>query len=361
MGFLIYGTQPSPADILLRSSVVEISRQKSRIVTANPEDISEVAKLLEEGGVAAFPTETVYGLGGIVSSGSAIERIFTLKGRPPTNPLIVHLTSLDRADEVALLDSPLIQDRLTRLQFLTPGPLTVVLPARIDKTVSAVRAGGITVAVRVPAHPIAQSLLSIVPTPIAAPSANRSNYISPTKASHVLKEFPDQGLPIIDGGPCDIGLESTVLDLSVPKPLILRSGLISREALETALKEAVEAPAIGGSSGTAGLARSPGLNRVHYAPRTPLFLKSQWESAIQSSGNIGWVSFSPATALSIPAVEVRILSPQGNAAEAASRLYAVLRELDDLDLDAIVVDELPDEGIGLAMLDRLYRASARFV
>lgn len=340
--------------------MVDISRQKSRIVNADLEEVSKVAKLLQEEGVAAFPTETVYGLGGIVSSGSAIERIFTLKGRPPTNPLIVHLTSLDRADEVALLDSPLIPDRLTRLQFLTPGPLTVVLPARIDKTVSAVRAGGTTVAVRVPAHPIAQALLSMVPTPIAAPSANRSNYISPTNASHVLKEFPDVGLPIIDGGPCNIGLESTVLDLCAPKPRILRCGSISREALETALKEAVEAPAIGGRSGTAGLARSPGLNRVHYAPRTPLFLKNQLETAPQPSGKIGWVCFSPATALSIPASEVRILSSQGNAVEAASRLYGVLRELDDLHLDAIVVDELPNEGIGLAMLDRLYRASARF-
>ncbi len=341
--------------------MVDISRQKSRIVTADSEEISKVAKLLEEGGVAAFPTETVYGLGGIVSSGSAIERIFTLKGRPSTNPLIVHLASLDRADEIALLESPLILDRLLLLRLLTPGPLTLVLPARIDKTVSAVRAGGTTVAVRVPAHPIAQSLLSMVPTPIAAPSANRSNYISPTNASHVLREFPDQGLPIIDGGPCNIGLESTVLDLCAPKPRILRSGSISREALEAALKETVEAPAIGGSSGAVGLARSPGLNRVHYAPRTPLFLKNQWETAPQSSGKIGWVCFSLATALSIPASEVRILSPQGNAAEAASRLYGVLRELDDLHLDAIVVDELPNEGIGLAMLDRLYRASARFV
>jgi L-threonylcarbamoyladenylate synthase len=341
--------------------VVDISRQKSRIITPNSEEISNVAKLLQEEGVVAFPTETVYGLGGIVSSASAIEQIFTLKGRPPSNPLIVHLNSLDRADEVAILEAPFIQDRLSLLRSFTPGPLTLVLPARIDKTVPAVRAGGTTVAVRIPAHPIAQALLLMVPTPIAAPSANRSNYISPTNASHVLREFPDEGLPIIDGGPCNIGLESTVIDICDKKPRILRFGSISQEALEAALKEPVEAPAIGGHSGTAGLARSPGLNRVHYSPRTPLFLKNQWENALQFSTKIGRVCFSPATALSVPAKEVRILSSKGNPAEAASRLYGVLRELDDLHLDAIVVDELPNEGIGLAMLDRLYRASARFL
>lgn len=331
----------------------------SQIIEATPDSTCQVAELLQKGAVAAFPTETVYGLGGLISSPRAIERIFTLKGRPSSNPLIVHLSSLEKVEEVAILSNRSLQDRLTRLLPLTPGPLALVLPARIDRTVSAVRAGGDTVAVRVPNHPVAAALLSAVSAPLAAPSANRSNYISPTRAQHVLTEFPHAGLLILDGGACRIGVESTVLDLCGVNPRILRYGSISRTTLEEILDEVVESPIGQESSGAGQSARSPGLSRTHYAPRTPLFLKEEWVVAPDTSKRIAWVCFSSASANRVRAQEVRVLSSQGSTDEAASRLYGVLRELDELQLDAIVVDEPPREGVGEAIRDRLYRASAR--
>lgn len=336
------------------------SLKASQIVPPEEQWLDEVATILLSGGFAAFPTETVYGLGGLATSTKAIAAIFSLKGRPSTNPLIVHLASEHQIGDVAALNTPLIRERVERLCPLIPGPLSLVLPALKDRSVPAVRADGETVAVRIPRHPVAHALLKRVGAPLAAPSANRSTRVSPTLASHVLDEFPTAGLFILDGGPCEIGLESTVIDLISPTPTILRPGSITQETLEATLGESVAAPFAQGSTvGTREIARSPGLTALHYSPKTPLYRLPEWKKLEQKTANIGLITFSRERASAILARETRALSPQGNLEEAAAQLYAVLRELDTCGLDAIVVGEIPGHGVGEAILDRLRRAEGR--
>lgn len=332
----------------------------SRIVPAEGQFIEKAAEILLEASLASFPTETVYGLGGLAASAEAISALFSLKGRPSSNPLIVHLATTEQIGDVATVDSPLIRGRVEHLYRLMPGPLSLVLPARKDRTVPAVRAGGDTVAVRIPHHPVAQALLTRVGRPIAAPSANRSTRVSPTRASHVLDEFPFAGLIILDGGPCDVGLESTVVDLTPAVPIILRPGSITKGALEAALGEPVVSLTERVSSAkNHQIAKSPGLSTIHYSPRTPFFLKHQWAELCEKPLKIGWISLSQDDTPPISAAETRILSARGDLEEAASQLYAVLRELDEYGLEAIVVGEIPGHGVGEAILDRLRRASGR--
>src|SRR5260221_7400895 len=233
-------------------------------LSAEPQDVEEAARLLRGGGLVAFPTETVYGLGGDATSERAVAAIFAAKGRPRFNPLISHLAASEQAADFAALDE---RAREVAARFW-PGPLTLVLPRRRDCAIALLAGAGLdTVAMRVPAHALAHALLNAVGRPIAAPSANRSGRVSPTKAPHVREELGDRIAAILDGGPCAIGLESTVLDLGAGRPVLLRPGGIPVETLEAAIGP-IDRPAIGATDAP----RSPGMLESHYAPALALRL-----------------------------------------------------------------------------------------
>ncbi|MEO5337603.1 MAG: L-threonylcarbamoyladenylate synthase [Magnetospirillum sp. WYHS-4] len=312
--------------------------KRPRIVPATPESIAEAAGLIRAGRPVAFPTETVYGLGGDATRDSAVAAIFAAKDRPRFNPLIVHLPTKEAAESLVAFD-----DRARRLaETFWPGPLTLVLPRRTDCPVSLLAGAGLdTLAVRVPAHPVALELLQAAGLPLAAPSANRSEEVSPTTAAHVAESLGDRIELILDGGSCRIGLESTVLDLTGVRPVLLRPGGVTSEAIA----------ALVGPVATAGrddVPRSPGMSRRHYAPRLPLRI-----NACCAGEGEALLAFGPA-----PADAILNLSPSGDLTEAAANLFAMLRRLDGGAFVGIAVRPIPDHGLGLAINDRLRRASA---
>src|SRR6202162_2968797 len=250
-----------------------------RIVLASEVAIEDAARELREGRLVAFPTETVYGLGGDATNERAVARIFAAKGRPRFNPLIVHVPGWTEAEAFAVFDER-ARDAARRFW---PGPLTLVLPRRADSGLSLLASAGLdTVALRAPAHPVAQELLCIAERPIAAPSANRSGRVSPTRAAHVLAELGRQAAMILDGGACSVGIESTVLDLTGPTPVLLRPGGLALESLSEIVGPIENAPANNGAF------RSPGRLPSHYAPGLPLRLEA---SAAQSGE--GLLAFGP--------------------------------------------------------------------
>jgi L-threonylcarbamoyladenylate synthase len=314
----------------------------ARIVPATPEAISRAAELLRAGKLVAFPTETVYGLGADATDDRAVAAIFAAKGRPRFNPLIVHVPDLAAAEAIAEFSNR-ARD-LTRRFW--PGPLTLVLRRRETSGTSLLACAGLdTVAVRVPAQPAAQALLRAVGRPLAAPSANRSGHVSPTTAAHVAAELGRRVALILDGGPCPVGLESTVLDTSGARPALLRPGGVTLEELEAQL----------GSIDTAGsdpeAPRSPGQLASHYAPRLTLRM-----NAIDARPGEALLAFGP----DAPPVfaEVLNLSPAGDIVEAAANLFALLRRLDRPEFTGIAVMPIPEHGLGLAINDRLRRAAA---
>jgi L-threonylcarbamoyladenylate synthase len=311
-----------------------------RIVEPSTESILEAAAIWRRGGLVAFPTETVYGLGADATSDAAVAAIFAAKQRPSFNPLIAHV--LDAAAAQVQVEW---NDRAQELaQAFWPGALTLVLKRRADCRLSLLTSAGLdTAAIRVPAHPVAQALLRAVQLPIAAPSANRSGAISPTTAQHVVQSLGDSVELIIDGGPCLVGLESTVVDLSGDMAKLLRPGGIARERIE-ALIGTLEAP-------SAGALHSPGMMESHYAPALPLRLNADGASSIE-----GLLAFGP----NVPkgAALTYNLSESGNLTEAAANLFAMLRALDRKDLDGIAVMPIPNDGLGEAINDRLKRAAA---
>jgi L-threonylcarbamoyladenylate synthase len=323
-------------------------------VTPDPEIIARAAEVILRGGLVAFPTETVYGLGADALNADAVARIFAAKGRPARNPIIVHVADSAGASAV-FADWPEEAERLAR-QFW-PGPLTLVLPRR-ECVPDIVTAGGPTVAVRIPSHPVALALLRTCGRPIAAPSANRSTQLSPTTAAHVARDLDGQLEMILDGGPTPGGLESTVLSLASHPPRLLRPGLISPEAIEAVIGPLARA---GGAPASEPIPLpSLGLLARHYAPRTPLECvegdATQRLRDLTAAGQrVGWLTFAPAAPDEL-AVTVREALPDEPAA-AAARLYAVLHELDDFGLDRIVVTLPPDAPGWLAVRDRLRRAS----
>src|SRR5215472_9290626 len=251
----------------------------ARNVPATPEAITEAARALCGGALVAFPTETVYGLGGDATSDAAVARIFAAKGRPRFNPLIVHVPDLAEAGTIALFDE---RARQVARRFW-PGPLSLVLPRRAGGGVSLLASAGLdTVAIRVPAHPVAQDLLRATGRPLAAPSANRSGKVSPTEAAHVAGEFGDAVALVLDGGRCPVGLESTVLDLTGPTPTLLRPGGVTLEALAVAL-----GPVAAGGADPA-TPRSPGQLASHYAPALPLRM-----NATDAQQNEALLAFGP--------------------------------------------------------------------
>ncbi len=318
----------------------------------DPATLRQAGRALREGRLVAFPTETVYGLGANALDADAVARIFAVKGRPADNPLIVHIRRPEELGRVAKG----VPERARRLmERFWPGPLTLVLPRAPD--VPLVTTGGLdTVAVRVPAHPVALALLEEAGVPVAAPSANRSGRPSPTRAEHVLEDLGCQVDVVVDGGPCPVGVESTVLDLSGHIPVILRPGGVPREALEEALGGPV---AVGAPRELAR--RSPGTRYRHYAPRARLFIVAAEEMEetarrwLSRGARVGALSRRPLD-LSDPALLVWPVP--GDLARYARELFDALRWLDSQGCQVILAEAVPEEGLGLAIMDRLRRAAA---
>ncbi|MFC5380616.1 L-threonylcarbamoyladenylate synthase [Aquipuribacter nitratireducens] len=304
-------------------------------------DVAAAAALLRAGGLVAFPTETVYGLGAHALDERAVRRVFAVKGRPADNPLIVHVASLDEVGAVAAS----VPDGARRLaERYWPGPLTLVLAAR-PEVPAVTRGGRDSIAVRVPAHPLALDLLRAAAVPVAAPSANRSGRPSPTTAAHVRADLGDDVDAVLDGGPCEVGVESTVVDARGAVPVVLREGAVPADELG----------AVAGSA--AQLGASPGTRHRHYAPRCRV--------VVASAGEGGQVS----AALAGEGHRVALVSPGGapdgvlhlaavaEPADLARRLYALLRAAEDAAVDVVVVEAVPEEGVGRAVMDRLRRAA----
>jgi L-threonylcarbamoyladenylate synthase len=312
------------------------------IVAASPEMVAAAARALSERALVAFPTETVYGLGGDATDDAAVAGIFAAKGRPRFNPLIVHVPSLAEAEVIAVFD----ERARSVAQRFWPGPLTLVLPRRAEAGISLLASAGLdTVAVRIPDHPIAQALLRAAGRPVAAPSANRSGRVSPTEAAHVAAELGDAVAMILDGGLCPVGVESTVLDLSGPAPVLLRPGGVTFEALADMLGP------LATSADNPNAPRSPGQLASHYAPTLPLRM-----NAIDLRPGEALLAFGP----SVPAGadETLNLSPGSDLVEAAANLFAMLRRLDRPAFGGIAVMPIPEHGLGRAINDRLRRAAA---
>jgi L-threonylcarbamoyladenylate synthase len=311
------------------------------VLQVTEEAIGQAAQALAKGDLVAFPTETVYGLGANALDAAAVVRVFAAKERPRFNPLIVHVPDLATAERYAVFD--VTARKLA--QAFWPGPLSLVLPKRDDCPIAdLVTAGLDTIALRAPNHPVAQALLAAAKLPIAAPSANRSGRISPTQASHVAFEPGDDPAMILDGGPCSLGLESTVVGLAGPEPILLRLGAVPREAIEAVLGATLTQ-----AKADAAIA-SPGQLERHYAPNTALRLEARDVRAGEAL-----LAFGPDAPQG--ARHSINLSPKGDLAEAAARLFAALRELDARGASAIAVMPIPNHGLGEAINDRLRRAA----
>lgn len=296
--------------------------------------IKEAAQILRDGGLVAFPTETVYGLGANALDASAVAKIYEMKGRPDTSPLIVHASSIEMARSL-VTEWPREAEELAERWW--PGPLTLVLPkaARIPDIVSA---GLPTVGVRIPAHPLALQLIETAGIPLAAPSANRFKELSPTTAAHVRAAFGD-AIPVLDGGPTRVGIESTVVAIAEGKITLLRPGMISLGEIEKAVMT------------QEGAHPSPGMAARHYSPRTPLLLVSTPSEMPDRRGAYVWWNTSGLTA--------RSLRMPNDPVAYAHRIYSVLHELDQEHWPWIAVEALPDSLEWEAIADRLKRAASK--
>jgi L-threonylcarbamoyladenylate synthase len=320
---------------------------QTALLRSDTEGLSEAARLIRAGRLVAFPTETVYGLAADATNGEAVAGIYVAKGRPRFNPLISHVASIDAARSIARIEGTAL--RLAELFW--PGPLTLVVPAREDCAVSDLaRAGLPTIAVRVPAHPLARSLLEAVGRPVAAPSANRSGHVSATKAAHVLADLGGRIDAVLDGGPTPLGLESTILACTDREVRLLRAGGLPREAVEAALG----VPLLEAEQGDSALPLSPGRLPSHYAPRARLRL----EAVDVRSGEALLAFGAGKIAGQENAVAVENLSPAGDLVEAAANLFAALRRLDASGAETIAAAPIPMHGLGEAIADRLARAAA---
>ncbi len=306
------------------------------MISAASPGFDTAAGILRAGGLVAFPTETVYGLGGDARNDTSVARIFEAKGRPRFNPLIVHVTSIDAAKE--LVEWPVDADILA--QAFWPGPLTLVLPLRPGTGLSPLVTADLpTLAIRMPEHPVARALLDAFGGPVAAPSANPSGRISPTTAQHVAQGLSGRIEGILDGGTCAVGLESTILGLA-EGPVLLRPGGLPVEAIERALQRAVSVHS------TDDPLVAPGQLASHYAPHATVRLNA---TDLQPGEVM----------LGFGAVEAKLnLSPAGDLIEAAANLFHHLHTLDDTGAKAIAVSPIPDHGLGRAINDRLTRAAA---
>ncbi|SMC00113.1 translation factor SUA5 [Thermanaeromonas toyohensis ToBE] len=324
------------------------------------------ARILQRGGVVAFPTETVYGLGANALDSRAVKRIFWAKGRPQDNPLIVHVANLPM---LQALTTHLPPQALLLIQRFWPGPLTLVLP-KSEVVPPEVTAGLNTIAIRMPAHPVALALIKAARLPVAAPSANLSGRPSPTTGHHVLRDLRGKIDAVVDGGPTYVGVESTVLDLTSPVPTILRPGGITKEQLEEVLGEVAVDPAVLGE----GMSRpkAPGMKYTHYAPEGEVYLVAgdlprmvrrirEMVETFKRKGLRVAVLATVETASSYlkePRPDyLEVLGSREDLSQIAARLFAALRNCDRQRAEVILVETFPEEGLGLAIMNRLRKAA----
>jgi len=315
--------------------------------------VSEIqlgAMAIRKGGLTAFPTETVYGLGADAFNAAAVARIYEVKKRPLHNPLIVHIADVE---QVELLASYVSDRAKVLMENFWPGPLTLVL-AKSSSVPDIVTAGNQTVAVRMPANPWTRQLIRLSETPIAAPSANTFGRTSPTTAAHVREQLSGSYDVLIDGGACRVGLESTVLSVHGKHPVLLRPGGVCKTEIEKLIGLVLDPPQHAPENTKM---ESPGMTTFHYAPTTPLGIVDNIRRFAHQP-EVGILLFkSSADIFSGP---VEVLSPTGSLREAAVNLYSCLRRLDQMDIRLIVVEQLPNEGLGVAINDRLAKAAATF-
>ena len=320
----------------------------TQILPANEAAVADAARCLREGGLVAFPTETVYGLGADATNPAAIARLYQAKGRPAFNPLIAHVGDIEAARRIARFDAT----ATALAEAFWPGPLTLVLPKTTDCAVADLATAGLdTIAVRVPAHPVAREILRAFGGPVVAPSANLSGHVSPTTAAHVQSDLAGRIDLIVDGGAVEVGVESTIVGC-FDVPMLLRPGGLPRGEIERVLGRALrQLP--DDAANDSGQPLAPGMLASHYAPRTPLRL-----NAVSVEPGEALLAFGPAT---VPGMEaaaaIMNLSPRSNVDEAATHLFGYLRALDAKGARAIAVMPVPHHGLGEAINDRLRRAA----
>jgi L-threonylcarbamoyladenylate synthase len=337
-------------------------RRHTRYLAADAAGIQTAAVILRAGGLVGLPTETVYGLGANALDRDAVQAIFEAKGRPADDPVIVHLMEASQIERVAYANPPAWQ----LAECFWPGPLTLVLPRR-PEVPDEVTAGLDTVGVRVPAHPVARAILEAANLPIAAPSANLFGRTSPTTARHVLDDLDGRIDAVVDGGPTQVGLESTIVDLVSRPPRLLRPGGLPAEAVEAVLGARLAPP----PDNQEGPQAAPGMLAVHYAPRTPLVLivgstaaerlMLEVESAVRDGHRVGVLALADDVALLPGEVAREVVGEWNRPEDSARRLFDSMRKLDAMQLDVLFARELadPSGGLGRALVDRLRRASRR--
>lgn len=311
------------------------------VVPATNESIDRAAQALTRGEIVAFPTETVYGLGANALDAATVAKVFAVKDRPRFNPLIVHVLGREQAEAYGVVNDPARK----LIKAFWPGPLSLVLPRRRGCAIADLVSAGLdTIALRAPSHPVARALLESAKLPVAAPSANRSGHVSPTTAAHVEAELGNLPAMILNGGPCTLGLESTVLGVGGDRVTILRLGALAREEIEKVLGRKLAAPEPGRK------VTSPGQLAVHYAPKTPLRL-----NASKPREGEAFLALGPDAPIHTgPSIN---LSQRGDLNEAAANFFAAVRKLDSEGADAIAVMPVPNQGLGEAINDRLQRAA----
>ncbi|MGN1400504.1 MAG: L-threonylcarbamoyladenylate synthase [Bacillus sp. (in: firmicutes)] len=320
--------------------------------------IQQAADLLRQNQVVAFPTETVYGLGGNAESEAAVKLIYEAKGRPSDNPLIVHISNREQLSKF-VMEIPSMAEKL--MEAFWPGPLTLLFKVKKGSLAQSVTPGLDTVAVRMPDHPVALALIETSGVPVAAPSANLSGKPSPTSASHVERDLYGRVSGIVDGGPTGVGVESTVLDCTGTIPVILRPGGVTKEQIEAVIGKVGEDLALRDKKAAP---KAPGMKYTHYAPRAPFILVDGGESFLQSvidearkSGKKVGALITEESRQFISADQIVICGERQRLATIASNLYHALRTFDELDIDVIYGEMYPREGIGEAIMNRLTKAA----
>ncbi len=312
------------------------------------QDTTRAAELLKAGELVAIPTETVYGLAANALDEIAVAKIFEAKNRPAFDPLIVHALDREQAQPLVQSFGPYFDKLYARF---APGPISFVLP-KTDLVPDLVTAGHKTVALRFPAHPLSRTLLQEIDFPLAAPSANLFGKVSPVEAAHVEEQLGDRLELILDGGPASVGLESTIIDLSQERPIVLRLGGLSLEEINHCLGEQVAYTKSSSSN-----PKAPGMLSAHYSPGIPVLFGALAKNLKKvDRSRSGSISFCKPIA-GIPAEQQRVLSPCCDLKEAASKLFQALRSFKGMDVDVIICEEFPAEGLGRAINDRLKRAS----
>ncbi|MED3764162.1 L-threonylcarbamoyladenylate synthase [Ureibacillus terrenus] len=319
---------------------------------------SQAVDLLNQGEVVAFPTETVYGLGAVATDDEAVKKIYEAKGRPSDNPLIVHIGTIE---EVSDYVEEVPEKAKKLMERFWPGPLTLIMKAKPDVLAKSVMAGLPTVGIRMPDHEVALELLRTLKKPLAAPSANRSGKPSPTKAEHVYEDLKGRIPLILDGGTTGIGIESTVLDVTVDPPVILRPGGVTKEMLEAEIGE-VAAPSLKEQQ-LESTPKAPGMKYTHYAPEAPVYLiernREKIEKTVRELQNKGHrvALLAPSNYASIPADYFFPFGEEGDRKQMAANLYDALRACDKTDATIILATTTSTEGVGAAIMNRLHKAA----